>query len=135
MLHKWLLQLLWLTFWKRNQPIYSKSYIIWLVIYFCGGKSIQQKPKRKEKQGKKRHEDIHSCISLKVNKQLNHQGMVLLNDVTSILCYINVIINSLKVSHLDCRLIIFKTKQKSMTFSNSVLWVGRKETDIFCWWN
>ena len=83
-------------------------------------KSIQQKPKKKK--GKTRHEDIHSCISLKINKQLNHQGMVLLNDVTSILCYINIIIiNSLKVSHLDSRLMVFKTNQKHMTFSNSVM--------------
>jgi len=65
---------------------------------------------QKEKKGKRRHEDIHFCISLKVNKQLNHQGMVLLNDITSILCYINIITNSLKVSDLDSRLIIFKTK-------------------------
>ena len=68
--------------------------------------------------------DIHSCTSSKVNKQKKHQGMVLLNDGTSILRYINIIINSLKVIVvwiLGMWLIILKTKQRSVYFSDSVL--------------
>lgn len=71
---------------ENNEAIYSKSYKIKYYLtsdLFLWGEIFDKstKKKKKEKEGMK---IIIPALSLTVNKQQKHKGMVLLNDVTSV---------------------------------------------------